>query len=169
VDWLQIVLRVIHIAAGILWVGSATFLLIFVEPTLHTLGPPGGSFMAHMTRARKMPVIIMVSAVLTIVAGIWLYWRDTGGFDPDIITTGPGIGFGIGGLAAIVAFFVGLILVRPRVERMGALGGAMATGTPTPEQTQEMGALQRSLRSLSIFNQILLVIAVLAMASARFL
>jgi hypothetical protein len=103
------------------------------------------------------------------VAGIWLYWRDTGGFEPDIITTGPGIGFGIGGLAAIVAFIVGLTMVRPRVERMGALGGAMASGPPTPEQGQEMGALQRSLRGISIFSEVLLVIAVVAMAVARFL
>jgi hypothetical protein len=32
-----------------------------------------------------------------------------------------------------------------------------------------MGALQRNLRSLSIFNEVLLAIAVIAMASARFL
>jgi uncharacterized membrane protein len=168
-DWLQIVLRVIHIGAGIFWVGSATFLLVFVEPTVRAIGPPGGSFMAHMSQVRKMPRIIAVSAIVTIVAGIWLYWRDTGGFEPDIITTGPGIGFGIGGLAAIVAFIVGLTMVRPRVERMGALGGAMASGPPTPEQGQEMGALQRSLRGISIFSEVLLVIAVVAMAVARFL
>lgn len=168
-DWLQIVLRVIHIAAGIFWVGTATFLLVFVEPTVHALGPSGGSFMAHMSQVRKMPSIMAVSAILTIAAGIWLYWRDTDGFEPDIITTGPGIGFGIGGLAAILAFVVGLTMVRPRVERMGALGGAMASGPPSPEQAQEMGALQRNLRSLSIFNEVLLAIAVIAMASARFL
>ena len=168
-DWLQIVLRVIHIGAGIFWVGSATFLLVFVEPTARALGPSGGSFMAHISQVRKMPRIIAVSAIVTIVAGIWLYWRDTGGFEPDIITTGPGIGFGIGGLAAIAAFIVGLTMVRPRVDRMGALGGAMASGAPTPEQGQEMGALQRSLRSISIFSEVLLVIAVVAMAVARFL
>jgi uncharacterized membrane protein len=168
-DWLQIVLRVIHIGAGIFWVGSATFLLVFVEPTVHALGPSGGSFMAHVSQVRKMPSIIAVSAILTIAAGIWLYWRDTGGFDPDIITTGPGIGFGIGGLAAILAFVVGLTMVRPRVERMGPLGGAMASGSPTPQQAEEMASLQRGLRSISIFNEVLLVIAVIAMASARFL
>jgi uncharacterized membrane protein len=168
-DWLQIVLRVIHIGAGIFWVGSATFLLVFVEPTVHALGPSGGSFMAHMSQVRKMPTIIAVSAILTIAAGIWLYWRDTGGFDPDIITTGPGIGFGIGGLGAIVAFVVGLAMVRPRVERMGALAGEMASRPPTPEQVEQMGTLQRSLRSISIFNEVVLVIAVIAMASARYL
>jgi uncharacterized membrane protein len=168
-DWLQIVLRVIHIAAGTFWVGSATFLLVFVEPTVHAIGPPGGSFMAHLSQVRKLPAMIAVSAILTIVAGIWLYWRDTGGFDPDIVTTGPGIGFAVGGLAAIVAFVVGLTMARPRLGRMGALGGAMASGSPTPEQAEEMAGLQRSLRSISIFNEVLLVIAVIAMASARFL
>ncbi|HEX2025591.1 MAG TPA: hypothetical protein VHH92_04260 [Actinomycetota bacterium] len=168
-DWLQIVLRVVHIAAGIFWVGAATFLLVFVEPTMHALGPQGGPFMRHMTAVRKMPTVIAVSAVLTIVAGIWLYWRDTGGFEPDVIATGPGIGFGVGGLAAILAFVLGLTLVRPRVERMGALAGAMASGSPSPEQAQEMAALQRKLRSISVFNQVLLVIAVIAMATARYL
>lgn len=168
-DWLQIVLRVIHIGAGIFWVGSATFLLVFVEPTMHALGPQGGPFMAHMSQVRKMPVIIAYSAILTIAAGIWLYWRDTDGFDLDIITTSVGIGFTVGALAAIVAFVVGLTMVRPRVERMGALGGAMATAPPTPQQVQEMGQLQGTLRSISLFNEGLLIIAVVAMASARFL
>jgi uncharacterized membrane protein len=169
VDVLQIVLRVVHIGAGILWVGSATFVLLFVEPTVHALGPQGGQFMSHMTAARKMPAIFAGSAILTIVAGIWLYWRDTNGFDLDIVTTAPGIGFGVGGVAAILAFVIGLFVVRPRVERMGELGGAMAAGSPTSEQVQEMGTLQASLRSISIFNEVLLVVAVVAMASARFL
>jgi hypothetical protein len=45
----------------------------------------------------------------------------------------------------------------------------MASGAPTQEQVQEMGQLQGSLRGISIFNEVLLVIAVVAMASARFL
>jgi uncharacterized membrane protein len=168
-DWLQIILRVVHIGAGIFWVGSATFLLVFVEPTAHALGPRGGPFMAHMTQARKMPVIISVSAVLTIAAGIWLYWRDTNGFDPDIIGTPVFIAFTVGAIAAIVAFVIGLVMVRPRVERLGSLAGVMATDAPPQEQVREIGDLQRSLRSISILNEVLLVIAVVAMASARYL
>jgi len=79
------------------------------------------------------------------------------------------IGLTVGAVAAILAFVIGLTMVRPRVERLGALGGAMASGTPTQEQVQEMGQLQGSLRGISIFNEVLLVIAVVAMASARFL
>lgn len=168
-DWLHIVLRVVHIGAGIFWVGSATFLLVFVEPTVHALGPQAGPFMAHLNQARKMPTIIAGSAILTIGAGIWLYWLDTNGFDLDIITTPVGVGFTVGALAAIVAFVVGLTMVRPRVERLGELSGAMASGSPTPQQVEQMSGLQGTLRSISIFNEVLLVIAVVAMVSARFL
>jgi uncharacterized membrane protein len=168
-DWLQIVLRVVHIGAGIFWVGSATFLLVFVEPTVQALGPKAGPVMAHLNQVRKMPVVIAYSAILTITAGIWLYWRDTNGFDLDIITTSVGIGFTVGAIAAIIAFVIGLTMVRPRVERLGALAGAMGSGSPTQEQVQEMGQLQGALRGISIFNEVLLVIAVAAMASARFL
>jgi hypothetical protein len=64
---------------------------------------------------------------------------------------------------------IGLGMVRPRVERLGALGGAMATGPPTQQQVQEMTALQGTLRSISTLNLVLLGISVVAMASARFL
>lgn len=168
-DWLQIVLRVIHIGAGVFWVGSAAFLLVFVEPTMHELGPQGGPFMTHMIEKRKLPVIISISAVITIAAGIWLYWRDTNGFDLDIITTSVGIGFTVGALAAIAAFVIGVGVVRPMVVRMGAMAGAMAGGQPSPQQMEEMGTLQRKLRNLSIFNMGLLAVAVIAMSAASYL
>ena len=168
-EWLRIALRVVHIAAGIFWVGSSAFLHFYVEPTVHALGPQGGPFMRHMTETRKLPVFISISGVLTILAGVALYWDNSNGFDPDWITSGPGLGFTVGAIAAILAFVIGVAVVRPRVVRMGALGGAMGSGTPSPEQIQEMGALQRSLRSISTVNIVLLAIAVVAMAVARYL
>ncbi len=167
-DLLHVVLRVVHIGAGIVWVGSAAFLHFFIEPTMHALGPQGGAFMTHLVEKRKVPVVIAISAVLTVVAGIILYWRDTDGFDPDLVTTSAGIGFGVGGIVAIIAFFLGLGVVRPMVVRMGSMAGAMASGSPSPEQVQEFGALQRKLRNISTLNLVLLGIAVIAMAGARY-
>ena len=168
-DWLHIVLRIVHIAAAIFWVGSSVFLHFFVEPTMHSLGPQGGPFMTHMMQTRKLPVFISISGVLTILAGLALYWDDSNGFDPEWITSGPGLGFTVGAIAAILAFVIGVGVVRPRVVRMGALGSAMASGPPSQEQVQEMGAIQRSLRSISTLNLVLLGIAVVAMAAARYL
>lgn len=168
-DTLQIVLRVIHIGFGIIWVGSSVFFHFFIEPTVHALGPQGGPFMAHLMEKRKVPMVIASSSVLAIVSGVWLYWRDTSGFDPDLVTSDVGLGFLIGGIAAILAFVLGIAVVRPLAVRMGSLGGEMASGQPTQQQAQEMGAIQGKLRRISTINMVLLAIAVISMASARFL
>ena len=168
-DVLQILLRVIHIGASIIWVGSSLFLHLFVEPTLHALGPQGGPFMKHMVEKRRLPVVIAGSGVITVVVGVWLYWRYTSGFDPDLVTSDSGLGFLIGGIAAVVALVIGVVVVRPRVVRMGPLTAAMASGQPTQQQVQEMGAIQGRLRRISTMNLLLLAIAVIAMASARYL
>jgi uncharacterized membrane protein len=169
VDVLHIVLRVIHIGAGIVWVGSSLFLHFFVEPTMHALGPQGGPFMTHMMEKRRAPVVISGAGAVTIVAGIWLYWRGTSGFDPGLVTSSVGLGFLIGGIAAILAFVLGVGVVRPLVVRMGSLGETMASGQPTQQQVQEMGAIQGRLRRISAINLVFLAIAVIAMASARYL
>lgn len=168
-DLLQVVLRVIHIGAAVVWVGSGVFMFFIVEPTVRALGPQGGAFMAHASEKRKMPVVIGISAILTVLAGLVLYIRDSDGFDPDWITSSVGLSFTIGGIAAILALVIGTAIVRPRAVRLGALAGAMASGQPTQQQIQELQALQGSMRSLSILNLALLAVATVAMAGARFL
>jgi uncharacterized membrane protein len=169
-DLLQIVLRVVHIGAAIFWLGSATFLFVFIEPAVKELGPQGGALMQFLTDRKKMPVRIAISAMLTILAGLILYLRDSGGLDVDWITSPVGLGFTVGGVAAIAAFVLGLTMARPLVGRMGELGGAITgSGPPTPDQASEMQGIQRRLRNVSITNQILLVVALVAMVSARFL
>lgn len=167
-DLVQIVLRVIHIGAGIFWVGSAVFASFFLQPAAGALGPQGGAVMAYLNEKRRLPGITGVSAVLTIAAGIWLYWRDSGGFDRDWISSDVGIGFTVGALAAIAAFVLGLAVFRPSGERMRTLL-AETQGAPSPEQAQQIAALQERLRRLGLVNVMLLIVAVIAMASARFL
>jgi uncharacterized membrane protein len=169
VDLLQIVLRVIHIAAGIMWVGIAVFVLAFLQPAVSAVGPQGGAVMTHLDQKRKLPIFIAFSAVLTILSGIALYWRDSSGFDLEWITSAVGVGFTIGAVAAILAFAIGFVLVKPRVDRLAALGGAMGGGSPAPDQLQEMRAIQQRLQTLGVLTVVLLTVAVVAMASARFL
>lgn len=168
-DLLQIVLRVIHIGAAILWVGSSAFLHYFIEPTMHALGPQGGGFMKHLMEKRKVPVVIAAASVLTVLAGLVLYWRDSNGLDVDWITSSVGLGFTAGGIAAILAFILGVAFVRPRVIRLTLLGTEMASGQPSSAQAQEMGALQKTLHGMSVANIWLMAIAVVAMVSARYL
>jgi uncharacterized membrane protein len=170
-DWYVIILRVIHIAAGVFWVGAVFVLFLFIQPSVKELGPEGQRFMGHLTVRRKLPMVIVLAAALTILAGILLYWRASGGFDVDWITSGPGIAFTVGGLAAIATLALGLSITKPSVDRMGAIGQEIAAsgGQPTPSQATEMQRLQTRTVLIGRVSMVLLTIAVVTMATARFL
>jgi uncharacterized membrane protein len=170
-DWYVIVLRVIHIAAGILWVGAAFVLFLFIQPSVKELGPEGQRFMGHLAVKKKLPMLVMLAAILSVLAGILLYWRASDGFDVDWISSGPGVAFTVGGLAAIMTLVLGLAITKPAADRMGALGQEIAAsgGQPTPSQVSEMQRLQARLGLIGWLSMVLLTIAVVTMASARFL
>lgn len=165
-----IVLRLLHIFGGVVWVGFAWFFFYFVEPTATELGPESEKFMTGVVVKRKMPLIITTAGAITVLAGLALYWRASGGLSAAWLGSGQGIGFTLGGLAAIIALAVGVGLIRPRVDRMGALGSEMkAGGPPSQAQIEEMGALQAQLHQIGFANAILLTVAVVFMAISRYL
>lgn len=166
-----IVLRLLHIFAGVFWVGSAWYFFYFIEPTSTELGPESEKFMTGIVQKRKMPLIITSASAITVLAGLALYWRVSGGLTGAWVTSGPGIGFTIGGLAAIVAFVAGFALIKPRVDRVSTLGAEMkaAGGPPAQAQIDEMGGLQRQLRQIGLADAILLTVAVFFMAISRYL
>jgi hypothetical protein len=170
-DVYLIILRILHIAAGVFWVGAAALFFFFVEPTVKELGPTGGAFMGHLSKVKKMPLVILMSAGLTVLAGILLYLRASGGFDVDWITTATGLTFTIGGLAAIIAFLIGVTVVKPAVDRLGALGAEIQAsgGQPSKAQAVQLQAVERKLKMVGRTNIALLTVAVVAMAIARYL
>jgi uncharacterized membrane protein len=170
-DWYAIILRVIHIAAGTFWVGAAFVLFLFIQPSVKELGPDGQRFMGHLAVKKKLPMLITLAGILTVLAGILLYWRASDGFDADWISSGPGVAFTVGGLAAIATLALGLSITKPTVDRIGALGQEIGSsgGQPTPSQASEMQRLQARLGLMGRLTMVLLTLAVVAMAAARFL
>lgn len=169
-DIYMILLRVIHITSGVLWVGGAFFITLFVEPAAKAAGPEGGKLMERLT-ATRFPQILTLAAVLAILSGILLYWRISAGFQLAWITTSTGLAFATGGLAALTAFGVGVFMVRPKLERLGALGKGIdsSSGAPSPGQLVEIHALQESAGRLSRLNAYVLLVILIAMATARYL
>src|SRR5262245_12418816 len=174
-DWFYIVFRIFHIGAGIAWVGSVYFLVVFVQPTSAAIGPAAAPFMTELLGARKLVDRILVLATVTILAGLILYLKDMdlgGGFG-DWIGTARGVVFTVGGVAAILAVALVVFGTRPGVERLLALGGQIGQATqhgdaPAPELGAEVAVLQGKLRGYARAGLGLLVVAVLAMASARY-
>lgn len=166
-----IILRILHILAGVFWVGAAMLFFFFVQPTAKALGPQAGPFMGHLTEKRKMPTAIIAASGLTVVAGVLLYWEVSGGFSAAWVTSGMGIGFTVGAVAAIIAFAVGLVVVKPTVTRVGALTAEVQAsgGPPSEAQASELQRLGGRLSTVGMANMALLTVAVVAMATARYL
>lgn len=170
-QWLQIVLRILHIASGIFWVGTAWFFFGWVEPTSKAIGPAAGPFLHHIVAQRRITRALVGASTLNVAAGAILYWRDSGGLNGAWIGSPTGIGFTIGGLAAITAWIIGLSVISPTVERLDAAGGAMAAAgrPPTNEEASAFHALEVRLHRAGIADSTLLALAVLMMATSRYL
>jgi uncharacterized membrane protein len=163
-------LRIIHIVAGSLWVGGAVAYFAFVGPSVKASGPAGGQFMQQFIERRKYPIYMTIASALTILAGVPLYLSASGGLQWSWITSGPGVVFSIGSVVAIVVFFLGTLMIAPRAQRLGVLGKEIgkAGGPPSPTQAAELQQLDRELAQIELADFVLLMIATLTMATARY-
>ncbi len=165
-----IILRILHIFAGVFWVGSAIFYFLFVEPIVKDLGPAGPKFMQGLIERKRYPLYMNIASALTVIAGGLLYWNTSGGLQGVWLKTGPGLGFTIGAAVAVVVYLIGFLMIRPRAGRLGQLGKQIGQngGSPTAEQAAELGQLNHQMRAIERVDVILLTLALLAMATARY-
>ena len=168
--YLLILLRAIHIFAGVLWVGSAIFFLFFVEPTIKSFGPSGQQFMQRLISRQRYPQYMGMVSLLTVLAGGALLWISSGGLRAGYFRSGPGIGFTIGSVVGIGVFLMGMFMMKPIGDRMGELGQEIGRsgGPPSPAQAAELRQLDTRLTTLERIDFVLLSISLLTMATARF-
>lgn len=169
---LWIALRLLHIVSGALWVGSAFLFVGFIGPSAAEVGSSAGPLLSVAVKKRKAAKVITWLGMTTVAAG-WVMWflnlRDHGGLG-DWLGTRFGVGITIGAILATITFFVGAYGVGKNVERLVDLGDAIATvgGPPTPEQQADMARLQAALERHGKLDLVLLLLAVSAMATARY-
>ncbi|MEP6807668.1 MAG: hypothetical protein ABI978_03620, partial [Chloroflexota bacterium] len=143
------------------WFGGAILSSFFLQPTVNALGVAGQPFMEHLMNRRKMGVMFPIVAALTVIAGAVLYWRDSAGLQLDWITSPTGLAFTLGGLAAIIAFVGGGILVGPGIAEQTAVRGELAAGNGIPTAAQQE-RLDRADRRLKLAGRIDLPLLLLA-------
>lgn len=171
-DPLLLLLRILHIASGIFWVGAAFAFFLFVGPSAKAIGPDGqGAFLHQVGRVRRFPKAILGAGIITVLAGATLYWRDSGGLSADWIATGTGIGFSIGAVAGIASLALGLTTIEPTINRLLDMGVTLRTEgrPPTAEEGATLVTLDQRLTRVGQIDLVLLSIAVLMMATARYL
>ena len=167
----MIVLRVIHIISGVFWAGAVMVTAWFVLPAAQAMGQPGGAFMQRLMFHQRLRVYLSGAMALTILSGLTMYmWlaMEPGG---SWARSRMAMTLGIGAVAAIIAGGIGGAVIGRVGKKMAALGATIQAsgGPPTDTQKAELESYQRRMRSAFRIIAVLLLIAIITMAGARYL
>lgn len=170
-DEYMVLLRLVHIFAGVVWVGAAWFMTFKLNPTVHALGKDGQAFMRDFTRHSNISRMMMAASLLTTLAGLLLYYRVSGHFNSDWISSAGGVVLTIGSLAGIAEFLFGGMVIGPTAKQLSGLGAEIERGggPPSASQMTRLNTLQSRLGRTEIVSTVLTIIAVAGMVAARYM
>jgi uncharacterized membrane protein len=164
--YLTWVLRIIHVMAGVFWVGGTLMMTFFIAPVTGATAEAGQKFIGYLMNNLKFSSRMSAAAGLTILAGFFLYWIDSDGFTSAWMSSGAGRGFGIGAAFALVGFAFGIMIGRT-TKNMAQLGAQMQ-GTSSANQLSQMQVLRKQQTTYSYISATSLIISVIFMAIARY-
>ncbi|HXV17804.1 MAG TPA: hypothetical protein VD758_13545 [Gemmatimonadaceae bacterium] len=168
---LMVILRLIHILGGIFWVGTVFIITWFLLPANRTTGQAGMVMMQEVMMKRKLSVYLMVAMGLTILSGLAMYGRTIMITHGEWAQTTMAKVLGFGALCGIIGGGLGGSISKATGMKMAAIGKAIQDSgqPPTEAQKAEIAALQAKMENVMKYVVILLILAVAAMASARYL
>ena len=133
------VLRLLHIVAGLIWVGAAILMSCYIEPALERAGAGGSPFLRALYRDSSFPRLIPLSALITTVAGLLLYGLMS---YHEAMSSSMGMVLTLGALFGLLAFGHGYFAVwrgcRPprRDGRKRNAGRSRAGAAPRQDAAQ---------------------------------
>lgn len=166
-NYLVMLLRIVHIVAGVFWVGGSLMTMLFLAPAVAANPQAGQPILQHLMNKARLSTRFSAAAGLTVLAGLILYLLDSQWLTSRWTTSGAGIGFALGGIFGLVGFAAGIFVGRYN-KAMATLGGQIQ-GQPTPEQAARMGAMRSSVARLTPITAVSLLLSVLLMSVARYL
>ena len=166
-DFIVWLLRILHIAAGILWAGGAIQLAFFIGPTITATAEIGKQFSDHLMGRLRFRVFMTIMATTTVLAGSILYWRNSEGFTSAWMNSSAGIGFTIGAGFGLIAFMFGAILSNATAQLAHIC--KQIDSKPTNEQRLQIQNIQNQLAFVAPVHTTSMIISVLFMAMARYL
>lgn len=167
----QTAFRLVHILAGICWVGGAVFITLFLLPAARTVGPAAGPILREINAVRKLPVFLALMSWSTIISGGILAWRDAGALGMRWFESGTGLVFGIGATLGIIAGLGGMLISAPTASKMAKLSSQIAREQrdPSAQESLTIQGFQDKLYNSGRVFMVLLLLASAAMASARYM
>ncbi len=167
-DTLMVIMRIIHIFAGVFWVGSTFFLLRYVEPTVAATGDSGRQFMSYLGMKTNFSPIMGLAGLLSVLSGVVMYYIIFDG--TDLLGSGYGLSLTIGAISGILALIGGLLFQGRSSMKMKAVMAEMeaADGPPTPEQLAVMKAGSEQIALGTRIGAVLMTVALLGMSIAQY-
>ncbi len=166
-----IAVRIVHIVCGVYWAGAIFFFITLLEPSIRALGPEGGRVTIKLFE-RGYLTVVPLAALLTCIAGIWLLWTVSAGFQPEWMASRKGITLSLGGALGILALTIGAGAMRPSGIRLWKLVRELPTVSDESVRNDNLREMQRLRNRLGVTGRIvfwLVLASLLAMSVARYL
>jgi hypothetical protein len=162
-------MRVLHVVLAGVWFGAVCLITMYLMPAVIQTGPAGGQVMATLVR-KGMPAFMASIGGMTVLTGVYLFWRFTGGFDPKISASHAGMAYSVGALCGVIALILGGSIQSRGAKRMVALGEQLASAPEAKRAAiaNEMSALRDRLGTTGKIILALLFIAMSAMALGHY-
>jgi uncharacterized membrane protein len=154
--------RALHVLLAAAWLGTVAFIYLVLSPALDEAGPSGAALITVMSRRGFHPLIAAVGGT-TVLTGLWLYWRFTGGFDPTASATMGARVFGAGGVAGIVALVIGGAVVGRAAKKLEALGAKITATSDAAARAALLAEIGATKGRMVIFGKIVLALQVVAL------
>ena len=170
-DWTQITLRLLHIFAGVFWAGTLFFVYQFLAPALGGSGAAGDIVVQQLMLKRKMGIAIPMTALLTVLTGAAMYWRNISLSSGAWAHSRAAGVYGLGAFTGIVSLIVGGTMIGPGFQAIIKIQLESQTGgTPlTPEQMNKIGGYRRRIGIAMRITTLGLAITVITMAIGRYM
>jgi uncharacterized membrane protein len=166
---LVIWLRLVHIVAGIFWVGATLAIAAFLLPTARVAGAEGHRVMGRVMQ--RLGPALGIAMLLTVISGFIIYGRLSAGFNRAWMTSRPGLALGLGAVAALLAVVLGVAVTGPTNVRLAKLRESVASAGPEPgaADAARVAALEARAERATVVAAALLLFCAAAMAIARYL
>jgi hypothetical protein len=156
-----VVIRLLHIIPGAVWVGTAVLMALVIGPRLNSAGTVS-SLTSDGDIAGGAATVMNVAGIFTILFGLALIFR-TVGFS-QLFSGGWGWSIGIGLVLSIFAMGTGGALT----STLRRLYRATSSSSEQRNISGDNDSLATRVGMISYINAILVVVAIGAMAAARF-
>jgi len=160
-------LRILHIGAGVFWVGSTLLYAVVIAPALRETKGSGQKFIDYLITKKRFGTESAGAGGMAGIAGILLYWHDSGGLTSGWMHASSGIGFAVGAVLGLIAFIFGILTDR-KLKAMAKLREQFED-RPSEEQISHIQLLDKQLSTYLNICAGTLILSLWIMAVSRYL